>query len=126
MEANNGCCEEPCRRPTGLTDDVFGVLREEPRRYALYFLLEYETVSIDELADVVAGWRRVDGFGIVDRSERDAVHTALLHRHLPTMAAAELLTVDSEMGTVTRTNWPTDVREFVELAHDAETGVNTV
>ncbi|WP_254663500.1 hypothetical protein [Haladaptatus sp. W1] len=39
-----------------LDDDVYRALASRRRRYAVYALMEWDRVSMDELADVLTGW----------------------------------------------------------------------
>lgn len=105
----------------GLDDDVFRVLRNRDRRYALYFLLEHGTVSLDELADVVVGWTNATTYGTASKRLRDGVYVDLTHRHLPAMADADVIRYDRESGEVSLSCSAT-VREFVRLACETETG----
>ncbi|WP_254767499.1 DUF7344 domain-containing protein [Salinilacihabitans rarus] len=105
----------------GLDDDVFRVLRNRDRRYALYFLLEHGTVALDELADVVVGWTNATTYGTASKRLRDGVYVDLTHRHLPAMADVGVVRYDHESGEVSLSCSGT-VREFVRLACEAETG----
>ncbi|WP_306057349.1 DUF7344 domain-containing protein [Natronococcus wangiae] len=102
-------------------DDAFSVLRDQDRRYALYFLLEHETASLEEIADVVTGWTRASEYGMAGRNTRDRVHADLLHRHVPAMVAADVVGYDEETDTLSFAPCPPATRSFVRLACLAET-----
>ncbi|MFC4437150.1 hypothetical protein ACFO3C_05525 [Halostagnicola sp. GCM10023398] len=53
---NNRSASDRSYTDRDVIDDAFSVLRNRNRRYALYFLLEHETASLEEVADVVTGW----------------------------------------------------------------------
>ncbi len=105
-----------------IDDSVFYALRNRRRRFALYFLLEHESVSLAELADVVTGWIRTGEYGMATRAERDGVYASLVHRHVPVLEEADLVEWSDDRETVSRTNWPVSVSELVRLALTAETG----
>ena len=105
-----------------IDDDVFSALEDRQRRYTLYVLAVHESISTEELADVVAGWTGVDEPGMVSRERRDDVYLSLVHRHLPALEQAGLLTREDEGDTVSRTNWTDRVGALVELARKEEIG----
>ncbi|WP_255169733.1 DUF7344 domain-containing protein [Natrononativus amylolyticus] len=102
-------------------DELFTALRNRDRRYALYFLLEHRTVSVDELADVVAGWTRATAYGMASRRVRDHVLLTLRHRHVPALVEAGL--VRTENGTVSLEALSPTTRAFIDRACAVETGV---
>ncbi|MCU4741761.1 hypothetical protein OB955_17670 [Halobacteria archaeon AArc-m2/3/4] len=112
------------RRVDAVSDDVFTAMQHRDRRYTLYFLLEHDGTSVDELADVVTGWTHVGEYGMVGRADWTRVYTALLHQHLPMMESAGLLVFDREGGVIDRTEWSPSLVRIVRLAHNAETNVH--
>jgi len=84
-------------------DAGFGAVADARRRYALYYLRERESATLDELATVVAGWRaaREDPTGGVTPADRDRVRTELHHVHLPALASAGAVSYDADAGVVT-------------------------
>lgn len=97
-------------------DAAFGVLADVHRRYALNYLRDRESATLDEVATVVAGWlgTRDDPTGVVTPRHRDSVRTALHHVHLPRLAAAGFVSYDADSGDVTLESLP----EFVETVLD--------
>ncbi|WP_255191059.1 DUF7344 domain-containing protein [Natronobeatus ordinarius] len=104
-----------------IDDDLFVALRNRHRRYALYFLLEHESVSTTELADVIAGWTHLEA-GIATREDRDELHAALVHQHLPLLEDVGLIDRDGEF--VTRANWTDPVPSFVRRGLEWETSTH--
>lgn len=102
-----------------IDDEVFVALRNRHRRYTLYFLDEHDCASVDELADVLAGWEALES-GVTTREDRTDFHAALVHRHLPLLEAAGL--IDREDTVVRRSNWQEPVPAFVKQALERETG----
>lgn len=86
-------------------DDLFDVLSNHRRRYALHSLKQHErTANIGDLAEQVAAWEnsvpRVD----LSAAERKRVYTALQQFHLPKMDAAGVIEFDDARGTVSLTD----------------------
>ena len=109
------------RTDRSVIDDAFLILQNQDRRYALYFLLEHETASLEEVADVVTGWPQASEYGITGRETRDQVLRDLRHRHVPAMAEAGVVDYDEGTDTLSFTPCPPATRSFVRLACLAET-----
>ena len=105
-------------RVDAIDDRVFVALRNRDRRYVLYFLLEHESASTAELADVLAGW--TSETGVATREDRNERHAALCHRHVPVLEDAGLIHHDG--GCLTRTDWPEPISAFVRGGLEAEIG----
>jgi hypothetical protein len=101
-------------------DEVFRVLRDSHRRFALYFLLEHDSVSLAELADVVTGWRRANSHGTATRADRDRVYTLLRHQHVPAMEAAGLVAYDEANDVVESGDDAESVGDLLRWAYDVE------
>jgi hypothetical protein len=97
-------------------DGLFGALSAKLRRQALFYLLEEPETTIEELADVLAGWRSTES-GPVGPTERDQIAVELRHVHLPRLDGAKLVEYDSVGGDVRLCELPGSVRELVEFAH---------
>lgn len=119
--ARDGDCLGDLARPA-VDDEVFLALSDRSRRIALYYLRWRRRADVEELADVVAGWRRADRRGAVSRAERDRVRAALLGQHLPILSDADL--VEVEEGTVAIEPLPEPVRRLIDFAYDNEEGTN--
>lgn len=95
-----------CERPNGGTDAVdldggpdadefYRLLSSSPRRRILYFLEEHAEASVEELSDVLVGWKAVDdGAPVVGRKERNRIRITLHHVHLPMLDSVGLLNYD--------------------------------
>lgn len=103
-------------------DELYLVLRNRERRYALYLLLECGAISTEELADAVTGWTRAATYGMASRRVRDQVHLGLKHRHLPAMVEAGLVACDD--GTVSIDPCPGAARGIIRVARRQETTTN--
>jgi hypothetical protein len=83
-------------RPLDDTDYVFNVLSDARRRHVLYYLREHDATSLDELADVIAGWLMVDRVTITTPTRRDRIRIKLHHVHLPMLDDIGFLAYDRE------------------------------
>ncbi|MFC7079933.1 DUF7344 domain-containing protein [Halorussus caseinilyticus] len=95
--------DAPDADATAEVDAVFGVLSDVHRRYALYYLRDRESATVDELATILAGWlgTREDAGKVVTPEDRERERTALHHVHLPKLAEAEYVRYDPETDDVT-------------------------
>ncbi|TYL40615.1 hypothetical protein CV102_03335 [Natronococcus pandeyae] len=118
---NEQSASDRSRTDRSVIDNAFLILQNQERRYALYFLLEHETASLEEVADIVTGWPRASEYGITGRETRDQVLRDLRHRHVPAMAEAGIVDYDEETDTLSFAPCPPATRSFVRLACLAET-----
>lgn len=109
-------------------EDVLRALGTREQRYTLYHLLDHERATLDELADVLAGWMAATGMGVTTGVERSSLRIALYHNYLPKLADAGLLAFDTEENVVDRSPLSDAERELIEAAYLAEhwTGEQTV
>lgn len=96
-------------------DDVFSVLANQRRRFALHYLHRRgEETTLGELAERVAAWENEKPVEAVTSAERKRVYTALQQLHLPTMDEMGLVRFDSRASTVA----PADRRRSIDVALD--------
>jgi len=91
--------------------EVFDVLSNRRRRYALYALLHDETATIGSLADQIAAWENDCALADVTAAERKRVYTALQQSHLPKLERTGLISFDPDSGRV----HPTDAVEELDF-----------
>lgn len=103
-------------------DDAFLALRDRDRRYVCYFLLEHETASVSEVADVVTGWIHATTEGIIEPQCRNQRYLRLLHTHVPALVDAGLVSYDQDTETLSLSPCPEPIREFATKACAMETG----
>ena len=103
-------------------DVVYAALSDRDRRLVLYYVRWRREADVEELADVVTGWRNADVRGMATREERDRVGIELRARHLPILDDAGLVDYDREAGTVARGSLPEAVDSLVEMAFEWEGG----
>jgi len=81
-------------------DDVFDVLSNPRRRYALHVLRHEGEVELGDVAEQVAAWENGTTVESVDSSARKNAYTALQQRHLPRMDEMGVVEFDRRAGTV--------------------------
>ncbi|WP_134669821.1 DUF7344 domain-containing protein [Halorussus marinus] len=94
--------DEAANEPAVSVDAGFDAIADARRRYALYYLRERESATLDELATVVTGWlaARNDPDGAGSRADRDRTRIDLHHVQLPTLASAGVISYDDQTGGV--------------------------
>ncbi|MEF8780371.1 MAG: hypothetical protein V5A46_06810 [Haloferacaceae archaeon] len=81
--------------------DVYEVLRNERRRYALHVLSVADgPVEVGDLAERVAAWEHDTTVEGLSKEQRHRVYTSLQQVHLPRLAEADLVRFDEEAGVV--------------------------
>lgn len=101
-------------------EDVVRALAERERRYVVYYALDHERVSIDELGDVVAGWVAANEGRVMVPPDRESLVIDLYHNHIPRLADAGLVEFDETTQVVTAVSLPGAVRDLVQLTYMAE------
>jgi DNA-binding transcriptional ArsR family regulator len=90
---------------------LFDILSNRRRRYALYVLVSGEATTIGSLAEQIAAWENDCPVPDVTPAERKRVYTALQQSHLPRLEQAGLITFDDDDGRV----HPTDAIHAVDI-----------
>ncbi len=104
-----------------VVDDGFLVLRNRNRRFACYFLLEHETASVSELADVVVSWIHTADGRIVEPQCREQCYLSLHHTHVPMLVETGVVCYDERAGTVSLAPCPEPIRTLITRACAMET-----
>lgn len=98
-------------------DRVFDLLREERRRYALYYLeAESGAVRVEELAETVAEWENDPDDGGAPWSERERVELTLQHNHLPKASEVEFIEYDADEEVVRASGTPHEYDAVITVA----------
>jgi hypothetical protein len=95
-------------------DDVFDLLAEQRRRYAIYYFIDAEddTVDFEALAEQIAAWE-TDGDPSTERV--DQVSIDLYQVHLPKLDEAAVVDFDHRSNTVRFWGQPS-IEEYAEHA----------
>lgn len=118
-------------RPDGGTtealDEVFSLLADRRRRYALYHLRERAgtgdrevSVGLRDLAREVAAFEQGTDPEQVLEDEYERVYLGLQHNHVPRLADAGVVEYDREQSTVAVVEVDEPLSACLELARDFE------
>jgi|GEM_PF-293110 len=99
---------------------LFEALGTDGCRRTLYVLLDRREVEVEELADVLAGWRVAGTEDVVGPDERREALLSLRHAHLPALAERGLLRYDRETGTVRRLPFADAAQSLLRRAAEYE------
>ena len=97
-------------------DDVFDVLANRRRRYALHYLRRQgAAVALSDLAEVIAAWETGKTAADLSSNERKRIYTALQQFHLPKMDEKGLLVYDRHRGVVSLAETTTDLDVYLDV-----------
>lgn len=98
------------------TEDVYQVLSNRRRRYAIHYLKQSdETVDVSTLAEQVAAWENHKSVTELDSQERKRVYISLYQSHLPTLEERGLVNYDDDRGVVELTDSIADAEVYLEV-----------
>ena len=101
-------------------DELFEVLSNRRRRYALHYLEWRDgVVQLDDLAERIAAWEN-GAADAVTSAERKRVYTALQQFHLPKMEQAGLVKYDERRGVIERTEAEDEIDIYLDLVPEDE------
>jgi hypothetical protein len=107
----------------GISDgDVFEVLSNQRRRYALHYLKQHADgpVEMGDLSTRVAAWEAGIDPVEVTYDQRKSVHTSLYQYHAPKLEETGLVEYDSRAGVVELTDAGADVDLYLEAVRGRE------
>jgi hypothetical protein len=103
--------------------DIFDILSNDRRRYALHYLLREGTEegpTVRELSRYVAAWENETPPERVEAKQRRRVHIALHQTHLPRMDRADVVEYDPASDTVELSGNAEDLRVYMEVVSGEE------
>ncbi|WP_380679434.1 DUF7344 domain-containing protein [Salinigranum sp. GCM10025319] len=106
-----------------ITDgDVFEVLSNERRRYALHYLMQHpdDPVEMGDLSTQVAAWEVGVDPAEVTYDQRKSVHTSLYQYHAPKLDETGIVEYDSRGGVVELTAEGSDLDLYLEAVRGRE------
>ena len=119
--ADENTSDEPTDRPAAPTEqEVFDILSNRRRRYALYALLNDDTTTIGSLAERIAAWENDCTVDEVTSTERKRVYTALQQSHLPKLERTGLVSFDRETGRVHPTDTVDEMDIYLEVVGEEQ------
>ncbi len=104
----------------GDPNDVFCALSDARRRHVLYYLLEHDDASLDELADVISGWLTVGRGMTTTPHRRNRIRTDLHHVHLPMLADFGFLEYDWESHHVELRDLSDEIQKLLDESLSVE------
>lgn len=97
--------------------EIFDLLSEERRRYALYYLYEQDgPVPIEELVKVVAEWEENPHGQDEPWARFDEITLDLQHTHLPKTAKVDFVQYHQDKGIIQVQGTPPKFDAFVTIA----------
>jgi DNA-binding transcriptional ArsR family regulator len=98
------------------TDEVFEVLSNRRRRFALHYLQHADkAVEIGELSERVASWENDIALEEVDSAARKRVYTSLQSHHLPKMDEQGIVSYDERAGVVELDEEGADLNVYLDV-----------
>lgn len=98
------------------SDDVYGLLSNHRRRYALHYLKHRDSeTSIGDLSEQVAAWENGIDSAEVGADQRKRVYTSLQQVHLPKLDEKEVVQYDDRAGTVELSSAAEDLDVYMEV-----------
>lgn len=100
-----------------ILDQIFDLLSEERRRYALYYLEQQDTaVSVNDLAEQVAEWETNGASNTIPDAKYKQIKVNLRHRDLPKASELQYIRYDQEAGFIELTEAPTEFEAVLHVA----------
>jgi hypothetical protein len=98
------------------TEDVYEVLSNRRRRYAIHHLKQTDSpVDVSTLAEQVAAWENGKPVAELDSQERKRVYISLYQSHLPTLEKRGLVAYDDDRGIVELTDSIANAEVYLEV-----------
>lgn len=113
--------ERESKRGDPWSDDrVYRALASTQRRHLLYFLLEQQESTVEEIATVLTGWGATERGTMGTADDRRQLVIGLVHVHLPILAEAGLVTHDRQSGTVRIESLDPSVQDLVRRSVESD------
>ena len=100
VDMGDDSCQPRAASRSPTPDELFDVLSDAHRRYAIYTLRAFGPMTFDDLADVVTGWLYSRNGETALRADRQRVASSLHHVHIPKLLETALVTRDDKAGTL--------------------------
>jgi len=109
-------------------DELFDVLSNQRRRFAVHLLKreEDDSIAIGDMAEQIAAWENGIETTEITGNERKRVYTALQQSHLPKMDKAGVIDFNKNRGVVEPMPAMTDVDVYMDVVEgERSRGVTT-
>ncbi|WP_238593297.1 DUF7344 domain-containing protein [Natronobacterium lacisalsi] len=101
-------------------DTVHELLSESRRRQVLYYFLQTEHATVNELAHRLVSRERNVPIDSIDSGETTEITIALHHKHLPKLERHDVIEYDEHSDDVVRGSGFEGMAEFVRRARELE------
>ena len=101
-------------------DEFYQLLGSASRRRVLYYLQEHPEITLEELSDVVAGWKAVEEDAVVGPRERDRIRISLHHTDVPRLAESDVVEYDRESREVALKQLPEPLSRILRGSREYE------
>ncbi|QLG26243.1 ArsR family transcriptional regulator [Halorarum halophilum] len=101
-------------------DELYRALGTANRRRVLYYLLDRQAASMEELSDFLSGWKAATAAGPVGPEERRRTRTRLYHTDVPVLQDMGLVTVEEGSDGIRLVTVADPVRETIRSAIEYE------
>lgn len=99
-------------------DEFHQLLCSASRRRILYYLQEHPEIPLEELSDVVAGWKAVEEGAVVGPRERDRIRVSLHHTDVPQLAESDVVAYDRETREVSLEPLPEPLSRILRASRE--------
>lgn len=90
-------------------DEIFEALSDQQTRFALYYLADTDTATLDEVAEAVTGFEAQTSETIATPADKREVRIQLYHRVLPELDARGFVEFDADELTVALAEPPAEL-----------------
>ncbi|MFT4885563.1 MAG: hypothetical protein ACI8U4_003089, partial [Natronomonas sp.] len=102
-------------------DQVFGILKNQRRRYVLKYLYESDgAVSLSDVAERIAAWENDKEVRQITSSERKRVYVGLYQCHLPKMDAVDVISFNKPRGIIELGGNATGLYRYLDTDDETE------
>ena len=101
-------------------ETAFDLLSQSRRRQVLYYLLETDRATIDDLARVVARAEAGASVDEIDGDSENEIAISLIHEHVPKLEAVGVIEYDRERDVVAVTDGFEEIRGTIERSRGVE------
>jgi hypothetical protein len=121
LDVEESADETPARDEAVSTDEVFELLSNKRRRFAIHYLKRTDDhAKLGELSEHVAAWETDTPLKEVDSAQRKRVYTSLQSHHLPKLDDQGVVDYDDRAGEVELTDSAADLEMYLEVVEGGD------
>lgn len=116
IDTEGAADEPPAHDEAVSTDEVFELLSNKRRRFAIHYLKRTDDhAELGTLSEHVAAWETDTPLKEVDSTQRKRVYTSLQSHHLPKLDDQGVVDYDDRAGEVELTDSAADLEMYLEV-----------